>query len=77
MKNTQDCISYASTHPWLKKGFSKLKKEEIQIIVDFLDLGIDKETAVFKCNRLFIDREKTKNYTTVLEIISSCITYRY
>lgn len=77
MKTTEDCINYASTHAWLKKGFSKLKKEEITIIVNFLDLKIDKETAVFKCNRLFIDREKTKNFTTVLEIISSCITYRY
>lgn len=77
MKNTIDCIAYASSHPWLKKGFSKLKKEEIYIIENFLNLNIDKEEAIFKCNRLFMDREKTKNYTTVMEIISSCITYRY
>lgn len=77
MKNTKDCLDYVSTHAWLKKGFSKLKKDEIEIIVNFLDLEIDKETAVFRCNRLFVDREKTKNYTAVLEIISSCITYRY
>jgi hypothetical protein len=77
MKNTKDCLDYVSSHAWLKKGFSKLKKDEIKMIEDFLELSFDKNEAAIKCNRLFMDRQKTKNFTTVLEIVSACIAYRY
>lgn len=77
MKSTHECIKYVSSHPWHKKGFSKLKQNEIEFIVNFLNIDMEKVDAMIKCNRIFVDREKTKNFTTVLEIISVCITYRY
>lgn len=77
MKSTDECISYVSTHPWHKKGFSKLREKDLVIIREFLDMPISKEDASIKNNRLFIDQEKPKNFTIILEIISVCISYRY
>lgn len=78
MKYNQS-ISFISSHPYLKKGFDKLKKSEIDIFVGFFDIDYsDKSNAMQACNRMFMDKsEKPKNWTTIMELVSSVISHHY
>jgi hypothetical protein len=78
MKTVNECLEYAANHPWLKKSFSKLKKHEVAILVNFLAIDFaNKDEAMKACNRMFIDKEKTKNWTSISEVASGCITHRF
>ena len=69
-------IEYIKSHPWLKKGYAKLRKDEIDIITEFFARQwVSFDDAMMACNRMFVDRPKTKNFTTVMELVSSAITH--
>lgn len=72
-------IEYVTTHPWLKNGFNKLKKSEIEIIYNFLSVSYsDKNEAMMACNRMFMDMpNKPKNWATIMEIVSAIISHNY
>jgi len=71
-------INFLKNHPWLGRGFSKLNKKEIEILENFLSEDFEsRDEAMQACNRLFMDKEKTKNFTTVIEMASSAITHRF
>lgn len=71
-------IEYLSSHPWLSRGLKKLKKPELVILQDFISRRFDsKDLAMEACNRIFLDKPKPKNFTTILELASACIVYRY
>lgn len=79
MKNTPECLEFVRSHPWLSKGFAKLKKADLVIITEFLDRDFaSKSDAMVACNRIFVDAaNRPKQWTTILEIISAIITHRY
>jgi hypothetical protein len=78
MKSTKECLEYASNHAWLSKGFKKLNAAEISLVTEFLNRDFpSKSDAMLAVNRIFLELEKTKNWTTVVEIASTCITHRY
>ena len=79
MKTVTECISYLSTHPWLKKGYAKLKKEEVALLTSFLEnSSTDKGQAMDQVNRMFLDKKTLpKNWTTISELASSAVTYRF
>lgn len=79
MRTTEDCMKFLSTHPWLSKGFKKLKQEEKLILADFLDLKIiDKPQALLQANKMFLDKpSKPKNHLIISELISCAIMFRF
>lgn len=78
MKYT-DSINYISNHPYLKKGFNKLKKSEVDVFVKFFETEyLDKSNAMQACNRMFMDKtDKPKNWSTIMELVSSVISHHY
>lgn len=80
MKTTQDCINYLRTHPYLKKGFAKLKANEVLILENFLEANKDdgRDALSIKANRLFLDaKDKPKNWTTICEMASCAIVFKF
>jgi len=79
MKTTEDCIKYLSTHPWLSKGFNKLKQSEKILLADFLDLKFSDKSAAFTAsNRMFMDKiDKPKNHLIISELISCALSFRF
>ena len=76
--NYQSYVTYCSCHPWLKKSFSKLRKDDFAIIEQFLGINYaSKDDAMYACNRLFLNNPRTKNYLCVLETLSGFITHSY
>jgi hypothetical protein len=71
-------IAYCSGHAWLKKSYSKLRKDDFAVIKKFLDIEYkDKNDAMFACNRIFLNSPKTKNWLCVMETLSGFITHSY
>ena len=64
-------LSYKD-HPMLGKQFKKLKLEDTFLIYEFLTANISdsKDQLEQKINRLFIDKEKPKNWKIICELLS-------
>lgn len=60
-------------HPWLGKSFKKLKKSDLEICFKFLKdfESLDKNDFEFKLNRLFLDKDKPKNWMIISELLSN------
>lgn len=61
------------THPWLRKLYNKLKKEEILICYKFIKTNelLNQSDFEIAINRMFLDnKNKPKNYTLILELLS-------
>lgn len=67
-------VFYAyETHPWLKRVFNKLSKNEKDLAVAFITQndGLNKGEFELRVNRMFMDvKDKPKNWTAVLELIT-------
>lgn len=64
------------THPYLKKVFAKLKKEELDICLQFLKEteSLNKNDFAFKTVRMFLGNEnKPKNWSVIEELLISSI----
>jgi hypothetical protein len=71
-------IDYCSSHAWLKKSFSKLRKDDFVIIEKFLSIEFQsKDDAMSACNRIFLNNPRTKNWLCVMETLSGFITHSY
>lgn len=71
--NRIEAIESAFNHPFLKKGFIKLKKDEIEFCFSFIkeNMDIDADKFEFKINRIFLDKEiKPKNWKIITELLS-------
>jgi hypothetical protein len=76
--NFKNFNDYCSKHPWVKKSYAKLRKDDFAIIEKFLDTEYQtKDDAASACNRLFIDKPRSKNWLCVLETLSCFITHSY
>jgi hypothetical protein len=71
MNRCQIFNSY-SFHPWLKKSFNRLSAKEKQIAVDFIIAHdfLDKPNFELAVNRMFLEKERTKNWTIISELLS-------
>jgi len=58
-------------HPWLKRSFIKLTKKELEICINFLNetKDISKDEFAIKTVRLFLDKEKPKNWKFIEELL--------
>jgi hypothetical protein len=63
--------SYAE-HAWLNKAFKKLSKAERDIATDFIKTNdyLGKYDFELAINRMFIDKEKPKNFSIILELLA-------
>jgi hypothetical protein len=57
----------------LRKIYSTLTPREHKIAIDFIELhcDLDYDDFQFKVNRMFLDKEKPKNFTMILELVSA------
>ncbi len=62
------------THPWLHKAYKKLKKDDLELIFKFIkdNEQLDNASFEFKINRLFLDCERPKNFSIILELLTCC-----
>ena len=62
------------THPWLKRIYSKLRKEQLDISRDFIIKynHLDKDDFEKAVNRMFLDKEKPYRWEIILELIANC-----
>lgn len=78
MKTTTQIIEHLKSHPYLKKGFSKLKASEITLIEELLNSSEDKDALAIKANRMFMDKsDKPKNWKIISEMASCAISYKF
>jgi hypothetical protein len=63
-----------STHAWLHKAYNRLSRQEVQLAIDFIieNDPLDKGAFELKVNRMFIDKDKPKNFTVILELLTCC-----
>lgn len=61
-------------HGWLKKSYNRLSVTDLNIARQFIqdNDNLDKQAFFLKVNRMFIDKEKPKNFTTILELLTCC-----
>lgn len=65
-------LNWASSHPWFERLYLKLKKDDIKIMVDFLEmnLNLNKGDFEFKLNRLFLyNPNKSKRWKEISELL--------
>ena len=64
---------YAS-HPWLKRSYRRLTLEERELAWAFIAANdhLDCGAFEFAVNRMFLDKAKPKNFTTILELLTCC-----
>lgn len=75
--NRINSLEIAINHPFLRKGFEKLKKSEIDFLYDFIKKNMDLNTEEFEktINRFFLDKQiKPKNWNIISELLSSSNT---
>lgn len=67
-------FSEYETHPWLKKVYGKLTAQDLKCCLSFLDenVSLDKGEFELAVNRMFLDREKPKNFPIILELLTCC-----
>lgn len=74
----QEFINFCSSHPWLKKSFFKFKNDDFEMIKNFCKNHFkNKNEAMIACNRIFLDKRKTKNWTCVMETLSAFISHTF
>lgn len=59
-------------HPWYGPRINKLKKPELMMMGDFIEENGELETNEFvhKVNRMFINKEKPKNWAMIMEMLT-------
>lgn len=62
-----------SKHAWLQKVYARLKKSDLSLVEGFIleHDHLDKEKFELAVNRMFLEKEKPKNWTLVLELLSN------
>jgi len=77
--NITNSLNYLASHPWLKKSFAKLGKQDIEFIINFYNKDFkNKDEAMLACNRAFMDcAEKPKNWKIILEMLSCITTHHF
>ena len=62
------------THPWLHKSYKRLSNSDREIALSFIKENKELDRGAFeqKVNRLFLDREKPKNFSIILELLMCC-----
>lgn len=60
------------THAWLKRVYARLNAQELELAHNFIEshATLSKNDFMAASNRMFMDREKPKNYTAIMELIS-------
>lgn len=71
MLNRTDLFLNLQFHPWFKKAFKKLNDKEKKIALDFIanHNHLDKGSFELAINRMFLDQEKPKNWSIILELL--------
>jgi len=59
-------------HAWLKKVYGRLSQNDILMAVEFIGLNdeLNKLDFEFKINRMFLDKQRPKNYKEILELLT-------
>lgn len=74
----KNSINAIKNHPVIKKSFDKLNSKELLIVNCFFERKYEsKNEAMILANRLFLDKERTRNWTSVIEVISSVIFHHF
>jgi predicted nuclease of restriction endonuclease-like RecB superfamily len=75
--NRINSLEIAINHPFLRKGFQKLKKSDIDFLYNFINENMNLNTEEFEktINRFFLDKQiKPKNWNIISELLSSSNT---
>ena len=58
-------------HPWLKRPYNRLLSEESAQALEFCEKneGLSPDAFDMAVNRLFMDKPKSKNWTTICELL--------
>lgn len=59
-------------HAWLKRIFLRLSKSDLGIAYRFIEAndGLDKGAFELAINRMFLDKERPKNFSIILELLT-------
>lgn len=59
------------SHAWLGRLYKKLTADDLNLCIDFINQNweLDKNDFEKKVNRLFLDKEKTKNWKLITELL--------
>jgi hypothetical protein len=74
LNNRADKFKELSTHAWFKKSYTRLTKSDIDLCELFIAESLDLNSLEFerKVNRLFLDKEKPKNWALITELLIAC-----
>ena len=63
------------SHPWFNKLYKKLKKDELELCLSLLvdTKELDKNTFAHKTVRLWLDKDKPKNWKHMEELLLACL----
>lgn len=70
--NRADQFKSYSSHAWHRKSFSKLSKAELELALNFIreNDALDAASFELKINRMFIDKDKPKHFSIILELLT-------
>ncbi len=71
-KELEDAFKSYQTHPWLKKPYAKLKLGDRAAVFYFIQKNAALSKGDFEkaINRMFLDKDKPKNWTVILELLT-------
>lgn len=63
-------------HPWLGRVFVRLSKADLAFMESFCveNAALGKDDFEKRVNRMFLDRERPKNWKLILELLANCNT---
>lgn len=72
MSNRAKNFKNLADHPLLGRLFQKLTKSDLEICLQFLEASEQMNDNEYEhnLNRLFLDKEKTKNWKIIQELLS-------
>lgn len=72
MSKRLEAIQRYASHPWLSRVYAKLSADELSVIETFIQANDSLDKGAFEkaVNRLFVDRPKTKHWTSVCELLT-------
>jgi hypothetical protein len=70
----QEILNSYEKHAWLKKVYARLNASDKAMIERFIadNDGLDKHNFEFAINRMFLDKNRPKNYKLILELLTCC-----
>lgn len=71
--NRAEAFQSLKSDSWFSRVFAKTKASDRELCLKFIEEndGLDRADFEFQVNRMFLDKEKPKNWTLIVELLAT------